>query len=470
MKKCFEETPLFLAAREGSFEAAQVLLDHYSNRDITDHLDRLPRDTAQERMHHDIVRLLDQYNLVHSPQAGQSHLSGGGAHSSMVCGTNGVGFVGMRQGPQGKKNRRGGAKAGGAGGGAPKELKDVKAKRRKKPAGGEGPMAGAPGGGSSTSTTKGNGGLSESSVTLSPVDSLESPHSFVGDTANVANVPTSPPLLSSPSSRPLLPPVSHMLGQQQGWVGLTKQGYGSHMFGLLPHQLSTSHPGMAQPHASGLLTPMNVTMSREQLPPIVTFQMMAPGSGQALLKQPQPGQAQNQGQAHPPQVPSHLQCSQGMMYQLPEVGLSHSISHTLPHPHPHGHTLPHSNGLMDAQSRQLPPYHTLQSPVDKYPTPPSQHSCATAGSEGTTPGHPANPPSEHPYLTPSPESPDPWSSSSPHSNSDWSDVTTSPTPLGNPRALHPSRHTHIPEQAQLQQQAQQMQSQQPQHGNMHVYA
>ncbi|KAG8003620.1 Neurogenic locus notch-like protein 2 [Nibea albiflora] len=117
----------------------------------------------------------------------------------------------------------------------------------------------------------------------------------------------------------------------------------------------------------------------------------------------------------------------------------------------------------------------MQSPVDKYPTPPSQHSYTTAGSEGTTPGHSAHPPSEHPYLTPSPESPDPWSSSSPHSNSDWSDVTTSPTPLGNPHhALPSSHHTHIPEQAQLQpqSQSQQMQqaSQQPPLGNMQVYA
>lgn len=62
-----EETPLFLAAREGSYETAKVLLDHFANRDITDHMDRLPRDIAQERMHHDIVRLLDEYNLVRSP-------------------------------------------------------------------------------------------------------------------------------------------------------------------------------------------------------------------------------------------------------------------------------------------------------------------------------------------------------------------------------------------------------------------
>ena len=56
-----EETPLFLAAREGSFQCARLLLEHHANRDITDHMDRLPRDVALERMHTDIVALLDEF-------------------------------------------------------------------------------------------------------------------------------------------------------------------------------------------------------------------------------------------------------------------------------------------------------------------------------------------------------------------------------------------------------------------------
>lgn len=473
---------MFLAAREGSFEAAQVLLDHYSNRDITDHLDRLPRDTAQERMHHDIVRLLDQYNLVHSPHNGPNHMGGG---NSVMCGANG-GYIGMRPGPQGKKSRRGGsgAKVGGVGAG-PKELKDMKAKRRKKPAGGEGPGVGgrsaAGTGGGNTNGVKAAGALPESSVTMSPVDSLESPHSYTGDVSGaVSTTANSPPLMSSPTSRPMLPPVSHMLAQQQQqqqrWVGMAKHSYNSHMFSLVQHQMGGSHPGMTQHHSQGpMMTPMNVTMTREQLPPIVTFQMMPPGAGQAMLKQSQAGQVQvtqsqgqNQSQGHSQQGPGHLHCTQGMMYQMPEqMSMAHGLSHTLQHPHTVSH------GGIEGQPRPQPTYPTMQSPVDKYPTPPSQHSYTPAGSDGTTPGHSAHPASEHPYLTPSPESPDPWSSSSPHSNSDWSDVTTSPTPLGNSHhALPSSHHTHIPEQVQLQPQSQQMQqaSQQPPLPNMQVFA
>ena len=37
------------------------MLDHHANRDIPDHMDRLPRDVAQERLHTDIVRLLDEH-------------------------------------------------------------------------------------------------------------------------------------------------------------------------------------------------------------------------------------------------------------------------------------------------------------------------------------------------------------------------------------------------------------------------
>ncbi|GAA6072572.1 neurogenic locus notch homolog protein 2, partial [Tachysurus ichikawai] len=470
-----EETPLFLAAREGSFEAAQVLLDHYSNRDITDHLDRLPRDTAQERMHHDIVRLLDQYNLVHSPHSGSNHVgNGGGGHPSVVCTSNGV--IGMRPGQQNKKNRRGGggaAKLGGpngAGGGV-KDLKEMKTKRRKKPAGGEASGLATSSGnvatvtansnGTKGPTTAGTGGLSESSVTMSPVDSLESPHSYTTDASGAANMAKSPPLMTSPSTRPLLPPVSHMLGQQPSWVGVAKHGYAApHLFShMIPHQMAVARSGMPQHHhGSGMLGPVNVSVSREQLPSIVTFQM-----NQALLKPNQQGAMQvSQSQA---QGLSHMHCGQEMMYNMQEAALQHGISHL--------HGLAHN--IAEPQVRQVMPYHQqMQSPVDKYPTPPSHRSYASGagsevvttpgqGSEVTTPGHGAPPSSEHPYLTPSPESPDPWSSSSsPHSHSDWSDVTTSPHAALHTHAHpHTHAHTHVQEQAPLLQPQPSQSAQQP---------
>ena len=83
-----DETPLFQAAREGSYQACKLLLDHYANRDITDHMDRLPRDVAAERLHHDIVRLLDEH-VTMSPQVGGAvrAVGGGGMGDAYSVGT-----------------------------------------------------------------------------------------------------------------------------------------------------------------------------------------------------------------------------------------------------------------------------------------------------------------------------------------------------------------------------------------------
>lgn len=96
-----EETPLFLAAREGSYEAARVLLDHSANRELSDHVERLPRDVARERLHHDIVRLLDHHDGGRGPLQPPPALLGPPAP-----------FLPTLKPP--KKNRRGGGgKAGG---------------------------------------------------------------------------------------------------------------------------------------------------------------------------------------------------------------------------------------------------------------------------------------------------------------------------------------------------------------------
>ncbi|CAB4069338.1 NOTCH1 [Lepeophtheirus salmonis] len=66
-----DETPLFLSAREGSYQAARVLLDHCANRDIQDHMDRLPVTIAREKLHHDIVTLLEEH-IPPAPQMNKS--------------------------------------------------------------------------------------------------------------------------------------------------------------------------------------------------------------------------------------------------------------------------------------------------------------------------------------------------------------------------------------------------------------
>ena len=78
-----DETPLYVAAREGSYEACKILLDNLANRDITDHMEMLPHDIAEQRQHADIVRLIDEH-VPHSPQViGTMHNNGSSSLMSM---------------------------------------------------------------------------------------------------------------------------------------------------------------------------------------------------------------------------------------------------------------------------------------------------------------------------------------------------------------------------------------------------
>ncbi|EMP34624.1 Neurogenic locus notch like protein 1 [Chelonia mydas] len=183
-----EETPLFLAAREGSYETAKVLLDHFANRDITDHMDRLPRDIAQERMHHDIVRLLDEYNLVRSPPLHNGPL-GAPTLSPPLCSPSS--YIGnLKPNVQGKKARKPSTKGLSCNS---KDSKDIKARRKK--------------------SQDGKGCLLDSSSVLSPVDSLESPHGYLSDVA-------SPPLMTSPFQQSPSMPLNHLPGMPDAHMSI----------------------------------------------------------------------------------------------------------------------------------------------------------------------------------------------------------------------------------------------------------
>uniref|UniRef100_A0A6G1SNF6 Neurogenic locus Notch protein n=1 Tax=Aceria tosichella TaxID=561515 RepID=A0A6G1SNF6_9ACAR len=56
-----EETPLFLAAREGARGAVEILLSHNANKDIKDQMDMSPMDIARAKKHDDILRLLEDH-------------------------------------------------------------------------------------------------------------------------------------------------------------------------------------------------------------------------------------------------------------------------------------------------------------------------------------------------------------------------------------------------------------------------
>ena len=220
-----EETPLFLAAREGSCEAVKILLAHFANREITDHMDRLPRDIAQDRMHHDIVQLLDEYNTVRSPQGHSGppghHLTGAHTLSPLMCPPSSF-LPSLKSAPQGKKSRRPGAK--GLGGGHASSLKDsVKARNKKL-------------------TLDMQSALLESSVTLSPVDSLDSPRGG-------AAMP-SPGLFHTSMSVPSTPMVhTSMLDGSSGPFAVSMAGLNDLADGGLSMQSRLSMQGAPATHS-----------------------------------------------------------------------------------------------------------------------------------------------------------------------------------------------------------------------------
>lgn len=414
-----EETPLFLAAREGSYETAKVLLDHFSNREITDHMDRLPRDIAQERMHHDIVRLLDEYNLVRSPPMHSGSLSS--ALSSPLCSPSG--FLGGMKQPQpqsqgqGKKTRKPSHKGIGC-----KDGKDMKVKKK-------------------NSQDGKSGTLLDSSAVLSPVDSLESPHGYVSDVA-------SPPMMTSPFQQSPSVSLNHLQGMADPHLAVNhmvmpnKQELARMQFDPLPPRL-THLPvsGSAAQGAMGgqcdWLARMHSGMSQAgQFNPL-----RAPPGGQSGLHQGMIAAPLHNG--HPNSNLSQMMTYQGLQNTRlgPQTHMMQQMQNLQQLHQQHQNSNPTSSQnfisgdlsspeLQQGAANSSMPIHTILPqesqimPSTQFLTPPSQHSYS--GPMDNTPNHQVQVP-DHPFLTPSPGSPDQWSSSSPHSNmSDWSEGISSP--------------------------------------------
>ncbi len=390
-----EETPLFLAAREGSYETAKVLLDHLANREIADHLDQHPRDIALERMHHDIVRLLEEYNLVQSPAL---------PLSPPLCSPNT--YLGIRPSPGGANNNNTAKKArkpGGKGVGGKDSGKDMRMKKKKS---GDGK----------------NGGIMEVGV-LSPVDSLESPHGYLSDVS-------SPPTMTSPFQQS--PPIT--LNQLQGLadthMGGALQSLGKQFDSAPPPRLShlpvANNGGGAQTVACDWL--QRVQQQQAGFTTLIPTMLSATNMPQ-VMGYPTMQSSHLSMSSH--MIPNHAHQNMAPMQHQNSGASGHALSR---------HFLGDLTGLdlhtpiqtilpQESQRMALPISST------QFLTPPSQHSYSNP--MDNTPSHQPQVP-DHPFLTPSPGSPDQWSSSSPHSNlSDWSEGISSP-----PTSM---QMNHIPE-------------------------
>uniref|UniRef100_A0A8C5HLG4 Neurogenic locus notch homolog protein 1 n=1 Tax=Gouania willdenowi TaxID=441366 RepID=A0A8C5HLG4_GOUWI len=420
-----EETPLFLAAREGSFETAKVLLEHFSNREITDHLDQLPRDIAQERMHHDIVRLLEEYNVVRSPGLHNAPLNTSSL-SPPLCSPNDY-LSNLKPSLAIKKVRKlsSGGKGGKDGG------KDNRLKKKK--------------------SLDGKNNLLDTSAVLSPVDSLESPHGYLSD---VASPPMASPFQQSPPMS-----LNHLQGGGDSHMSQMSLGKDMSCMSFDPNAPRLSHLPVSSSSGHGTasmggsrggqcdwVSRMHASLGQQgsfnRAPP-VTHNLMGALHGISTATLSQIMGYQNIQS-------SHLGTPAHMMQQTHSQQIQHQNSNSTTVP---GQSLNQSfptvelNGS-DLQQQNNASTHSMsihtvmpqetQILSTQFLTPPSQHSYS--GPMDNTPNHQLQVP-DHPFLTPSPGSPDQWSSSSPHSNmSDWSEGISSP-----PTSIH-SQMNLIPDQ------------------------
>lgn len=404
-----DETPLFLAAREGSYEACKALLDSFANREITDHMDRLPRDVASERLHHDIVRLLDEH-IPRSPQM-VNVISNGGLIGSPNNHPHAMITHPTVIGPAPKQNKS--KKRPKAGNTSPQdptspEIEGASTVVRRKPSV------------KKAQSKKINHQNPPQTIlppesignSLSPVESpltnLPSPYDTASIYSNAVAMGFDGVLTGKqpPSYEDC---IKNQQAMQLNLTSLNMDTYGAYTLSafnqdqllqqqrqMQPNTLSPPYSNQSPPHS----VQSNITMS----PQAFTGSPSPAKTRPSLLTSPTYIAAMKAAthQKHGG-IPQNQNLPMGFDFTQVEIPPAYSIAQA-------------NNGLttMSLQQQYQQNY--------QYLTPPSQHSLGA----DATPQHLLQVPPDT-FPTPSPESPGHWSSSSPQScQSDWSENITSP--------------------------------------------
>lgn len=404
-----DETPLFLGSKEGSYNVCQILLDHYANRNITDHMDRLPRDVALERRHHDIVQLLDQYKM-NSP----TPLCLGPTH-----GTSPAPLAFVQQGKQPKQTKRRTTKqASKASVVSPTHTKAPPAnvsrsKPRKKRA-----------------TQVPTGTAMQSHSEPSSVGTISPGYSVDSHSPPCYDI-TPPPRYENAALVSLHQQQQQQQQQQQGGRSGLEDVTSVPQPVLDDYRVMNAHYSNPMDHF--LDWPLH---PQQQLPPpVLPKPKAAPSPPNHAV--PSPIKAAKTL----PTSPTHIQAMQraaqqqqhsqlpDYLFHAPSSATGGCDSHTIPVFSPALTTKIMQQQLLQQQHHQQQQQSVLPLQTftpDQYPTPPSQHSHQS----DSPPQHIPTVVPDHHYLTPSPDSPGQWSSCSPHSaQSDWSEGISSPVPL-----------------------------------------
>jgi len=443
-----DETPLFLAAREGSYQAARALLDHGANREIQDHMDGLPITVAKERMHQDIVTLLEEYPSPAQMPGGmhpfnsQPMMTSGSPPGLMMI--NGAGSSKMQQQMRMKKPAK---KSGPIDIATPDSTSMMSSSTLpRQQARRQGSVKQAPRGNQKKNSDS-------SSMMLSPEHSPYDPQGFNGS-SNVNHLALSHPNLEELRSRDPLskqPPayevaLAHSLqggmpgqqplegqysnfnphqmqhNRQQSMPASVASNYSNHL--SPPHSNLSSHHVQSPPHSTGAMSPPNAAV----MSPPQSVTMSPPQTSQHSMSPPQQQQPVQSSQQHLsssspaksrsvqlPTSPTHLAALRGATHQR------HQASFDFP-------PNPTTTAAATTTVSDINMYNMARHQQFLYPTPPQEQLHNNSFS---------------------PDSPDQWSSASPQSHSDWSDGIHSP-PAINGNGLYSQQQAHHQQQHQQQ--------------------
>jgi Notch-like protein len=415
-----------------------------ANRDIADHMDRLPRDIAAERLHHDIVRLLDEH--VPRPSAVQSMHQSTNNISNMQNSNSSPAHVmndtftlgAQNQGPPQPKPKKRTVKQ-------EKALQDgneMAPKPPRRPSNRKKKSADSLLNGGAINHAMDSSPLSTESSTMSPPD-VHSMHN------NMYNVPANSMAISQPNLSSLAEPHNaHSYGTLQiskppppyddtcfnskavsfhnlhftNYSTMANSSNGNVLNGSQQQQQQANQQQQYLQHNSPFPSPQSVASQFTAQSPTMSYT----GSP------PQPQATSPNKRPSLPTSPTHIAALRAATQQNLQQKLMSSSTNAF-------EFTSNSGGVMAVggpNNNQF--YNGGGGSMSHYPTPPSQHS------EGNTPPqHLMHGPDSYP--TPSPESPGQWSSSSPHSTSDWSEGISSP-----PGATQIMYNAHPQIQMQLQ--------------------
>jgi len=444
----YNQTALFLAAREGSYQVARILLQHgKANADLPDHMERFPRDIALERQHHDIAQLIEEFShglsALSLPQTSVASLTSPHVQGSAVKSRSKKSSASQRK--QSARSTNSDANREDDGlllwhssemdpARRPDHAVSVRPKKTKRP---RVPSAQSASQSQLQSAAKLYSVLNRDDVRLfSPEQPPSYENAINGRRAQLAALHQPPSMSVDPHS------IYHTgvaFEEPQQFGANPDMGYP----GMMPMELAGSHPQptgvvlLPGSYLAGGLVEADPSQMAHNSPTVPSCHAYSP-QNMAAMQVPK-STVVSSGPRSQPLSPVHRQMlQQRLQHHQNQNPHHHQRQHHHPHPPQADNFDPTTAAYMSSVSAvpgattytHLTPSSATSGSHNmfQYPTPPSHYSSTTETTSPSLVQHTGNTPTGYP--TPSPEaSPGQWSSSSPNSaKSPWSEHAQNSSP------------------------------------------